>query len=153
MKLKLLVAGVSCALAAAGCGTAGLSRPPPTASAVPPAAPSVPAPATTVLQSNCTVEASSITNKPTYTFTLTNVTSQLVNVSQATVVFNDASGTEQSSDSPFATGTITPGQSLSWTEPLPDQFWTAAENTQNGELDYTVVPIGLTCTVVQWYHP
>jgi hypothetical protein len=48
-------------------------------------------------------------------------------VSQISVIFTDASGAEDGSDQQDATGVIAPGQSLTWTFPIPAQLTTSGQ--------------------------
>ena len=84
-----------------------------------------------------------------YQLTLTNNSGVTADVAQFAVVFYDATGTEVGSDQQDATGFITPGQSLTWTE-LSDS---AVDGTGDGGSDPNIPVAAATCQLVQWYHP
>jgi hypothetical protein len=108
----------------------GASSPPPAAPA-PVAAPAPPGTAT--VTGTCTLPPApppfdaNTTGPPslTYTVTLTDTSAADANVAQITSTFSGADGSELTSDQEDASGTILPGQSLSWTFPLPSQLVSA----------------------------
>jgi hypothetical protein len=115
MKIRTLIPALA-VLALAGCGSAPVST-------------------TAALTGNCTMPPAplpwdaSTSSGPTlpleYTMTLTNTSAVDGNVSQIVTAFSDASGSEMTSDQQGASGVILPGQSLTWSFPLPDQLISA----------------------------
>jgi hypothetical protein len=82
-----------------------------------------------------------------YQLTLTNTSSATAHVTGFAVVFYDSSGGETTSDQESASGFITPGQSLTWTE---DPWSVQQSPFAAGETG--AVDSGATCQLVQWDH-
>jgi hypothetical protein len=62
---------------------------------------------------------------PSYTVTLTNTSSVPADVNEIVTIFNTAAETEMASDQESAGGVIAPGQSLSWSFPVPSDLLAA----------------------------